>query len=116
MDEWVVHNLNTDPKLPFADQTFDAVTCTVSVQYMTRPLDLFAEINRTLKPGAPCIISFSNRCFPQKAIALWLALTDAQHVELVVSYFGDHWGAVRTWENVPDGADPLFIVWANRSR
>ena len=116
LDEWVVHNLNTDPKLPFADQTFDAVTCTVSVQYMTCPLDLFAEIIRTLKPGAPCIVSFSNRCFPQKAIALWLALTDAQHVELVTGYFGDHWGTVRTWENVPDGANPIFVVWANRSR
>lgn len=115
LHEWVVHNLNAVPELPFADQIFDAVTCTVSVQYLTRPIEIFREVNRVLKPGAPFIASFSNRCFPQKAIALWLAMSDAQHVELVESYFGNNWDAVQTWDACPEHADPLFVVWATRS-
>ena len=115
LDAWIVHNLNANPRLPFADQTFDAVTCTASVQYMIRPLDIFREVNRTLKPGAPFVVSFSNRCFPQKAISLWLAMTDAQHIELVKSYFSDNWGEIQTRDGLPEHVDPLFIVWANRS-
>jgi len=112
---WVVHDLNAEPRLPFEDRHFDAVTCTVSVQYMIRPLEIFREVNRVLKPGAPFIVSFSNRCFPQKAIALWLAMTDVEHIELIRSYFGDGWDGVLSQENYPESADPLFIVWANRS-
>ena len=115
LEEWVVHDLNDEPRLPFEDQSFDAVTCTVSVQYMTHPLDVFGEVNRVLKPGAPFIVSFSNRCFPQKAIALWLAMTDVQHVELVESYFGGNWDRVRTRNCITQNADPLFVVWTNRS-
>ena len=115
LDEWVVHDLNAGPRLPFADRHFDAVICTVSVQYMIRPLDIFREVERVLEPGAPLIVSFSNRCFPQKAIALWLAMADAEHVELVRSYFGDGWDGVATRSYLPEHADPLFIVWANRS-
>ena len=115
LDEWVVHDLNATPRLPFADRHFDAVICTVSVQYMIRPLDIFREVERVLEPGAPFIVSFSNRCFPQKAVALWLAMTDAEHVDLVRSYFGDGWDGVATHRYLPKHADPLFIVWAHRS-
>jgi SAM-dependent methyltransferase len=114
LDEGLVHDLNTEPYLPFAEQNFDAVTCTVSVQYMTRPLEVFRAVYRVLKPGAPFILSFSNRCFPQKAIALWLAMDDAQHVELVSSYFAEHWRDIRT-RNCPTKGDPLYIVWARRA-
>ena len=115
LDEWVVHDLNVEPRLPFADRHFDAVICTVSVQYMIRPMDVFREVERVLEPGGPFIVSFSNRCFPQKAVALWLAMTDAQHVDLVRSYFGDGWDGVATHRYLPKHADPLFIVWAHRS-
>ncbi|MDP2702709.1 MAG: methyltransferase domain-containing protein, partial [Candidatus Rokubacteria bacterium] len=73
----VVHDLNRDPGLPFADAAFDAVVCAVSVQYLTRPLEVFREVRRVLRPGAPLIVSFSNRCFPDKAVALW-RVTDNQ--------------------------------------
>lgn len=115
LDEWVVHNLNAEPQLPFADRHFDAVICTVSVQYMIQPLDIFRQVERVLKPSAPFIVSFSNRCFPQKATALWLATADAEHVELIRSYFGDGWDGVATRSYLPEHADPLLIVWANRS-
>ena len=63
----VVHNLNVDPTLPFEDAAFDAAFCTVSVQYLTQPVAVFREVNRVLKPGAPFIVSFSNRCFPDQS-------------------------------------------------
>ncbi|MEE3259732.1 MAG: class I SAM-dependent methyltransferase [Candidatus Latescibacterota bacterium] len=115
LDEWVVRDLNDKPRLPFEDQSFDAVICTVSVQYITHPVDIFRDVNRILNPGAPFLVSFSNRCFPQKAIALWLAMTNAQHIELVESYFSGDWDEVQNRNCLTEEADPLFVVWANRS-
>mgnify|MGYP001144347911 CR=1 FL=1 len=40
--------------------------CAVSVDYLTKPLEVFREVNRVLKPGGLAIMSFSNRCFPTK--------------------------------------------------
>jgi len=114
----VVHDLNREPGLPFADATFDAVVCAVSVQYLTRPLDVFREVRRVLRPGAPFVVIFSNRCFPDKAVALWRATDDQQHVGVVTAYFADSaepgrgWGAVEAFEHTPPLGDPLFAVWA----
>jgi len=68
LDEYVVKDLNVDPIFPFQDNKFDFVTCVVSVDYLIRPLEVFSEIRRVLKPNGTCIISQSNRCFPTKAI------------------------------------------------
>ena len=66
----VVHDLNAKPVLPFDDQSFDACLIALSVQYLTRPLDVFGDISRVLRPEGVCIVSFSNRCFPTKAVAV----------------------------------------------
>ncbi len=79
LDSFVVHNLNREPALPFPDASFDAVVCAVSVQYLTRPVEVFTDVRRVLVAGAPLIVSFSNRCFPTKAVAVWLANGDAAH-------------------------------------
>ena len=116
----VVHDLNREPGLPFADAAFDAVVCAVSVQYLTRPLDVFREVRRVLRPGAPFVVSFSNRCFPDKAVALWRVSDDQQHVEVVTAYFTDSaepgraWAAVETFEHAPRRGDPLYADWARR--
>jgi SAM-dependent methyltransferase len=69
--ERVVHDLNLKPRLPFADICFDAVVCTVSVEYLTRPMEVFEEVHRVLKPGGLFIHTFSNRWFPPKVIRIW---------------------------------------------
>jgi SAM-dependent methyltransferase len=84
--EHVVHDLNADPKLPFGDDSFDGVVICVSVQYLTQPVAVFAEIGRVLKPGAPLIVAFSNRCFPTKAVRIWRALDYDGHARLVGLY------------------------------
>ena len=81
-----VQNLNADPALPYADGAFDAALCCVSVQYLTRPAAVFSEVGRVLRPGAPFVVTFSNRCFPTKAVAAWRALGDDGHAALVARY------------------------------
>ena len=73
---WLVHDLNADPVLPFPDGDFDAVTCCVSVDYLTRPVEVVREVARVLRPGGPFVVTFSNRCFPTKAVHGWLATDD----------------------------------------
>ena len=80
LDDWVVHDLNREPTLPFDNASFDAVLIAVSVQYLQRPLEVFAEIARVLEPGGLCVVSFSNRCFPTKAVALWQGLNMLPHL------------------------------------
>lgn len=87
LDRYFVQNLNDNPRLPLADQSFDAVLNTVSVQYLQQPELVFEEIRRVLKPGGLAIISFSNRMFYQKAIAAWRDGSEAGRVELVKRYF-----------------------------
>jgi SAM-dependent methyltransferase len=87
LNAWVVHDLNANPALPFMDDEFDIAIITVSIQYVTRPVTLFREIWRVLKPDAPLAIFFSNRLFPTKAVRIWTQLDDAGHVALVQSYF-----------------------------
>lgn len=113
----VVHDLNEDPRLPFADAAFDGATCAVSIQYVIHPLEAFREVRRVLRPGAPFVVSFSNRCFPTKAVARWLATSDEQHVGLVRAYFDAAGGFtnVTDEDRSPGGSDPLYAVWARRS-
>lgn len=72
LSEYVVQNLNKNPQFPFPDNTFDVVTCVVSIDYLNKPLEIFKEVRRVLRPGGRFIVSQSNRCFPTKAIQIWL--------------------------------------------
>ena len=87
LDEYIIHDLNKDPMLPFADSTFDAVLNTVSVDYMTKPFEVAEEVNRILKPGGIFIVVFSDRMFPQKAIRLWKESSDQERIMFVEDLF-----------------------------
>ena len=116
--EWLVHDLNVDPTLPFANTSFDAVTCCVSVDYLTRPLEVFAEVARVLRPGAPFVCTFSNRCFPTKAIRGWLSTDDEGHCAIVSAYFEltDDFDEPTVQLRSPGTlGDPLYAVWGCRS-
>lgn len=117
LDEHVVHSLNDNPKLPYADQQFDAVLCAVSVQYVTQPIKVFSEVNRVLKEDGQFIVSFSNRCFPTKAVSVWLNMTDRQHIALVTRYFelSGHWASIQAESKTSSQHDPMFIVHGRKS-
>jgi SAM-dependent methyltransferase len=112
----VVHDLNVDPRLPFADASFDDAVCCVSVDYLTRPIEVFREVGRVLRPGGRFVCTFSNRLFPTKAIAGWRLSDDAAHVGIVTAYFdrSDAFGEVTAELRTEPGGpgDPLYAVWA----
>jgi SAM-dependent methyltransferase len=113
----VVHDLNRDPRLPFAAGEFHGVMCAVSIQYLIHPVLVFREVCRVLRPGGPFVVAFSNRCFPTKAVAVWLDSSDREHVALVRAYFeaASGWADLREEDRSPaTGGDPLWAVWARR--
>jgi len=121
--------LNAQPQLPFADGSFDCVICTVSVEYMTRPVAVFRDIARILKPGGRLVHTFSNRWFPPKAIRLWTELHEFERMGLVLDYFqqsgqftdlatfsSSGWDRPESDKYYPDmtQSDPVFAVWGTR--
>ncbi|MEM9951216.1 MAG: class I SAM-dependent methyltransferase [Chloroflexota bacterium] len=116
LDEYIVQSLNDNPQLPYQNEQFDAVLCAVSVQYLTNPIAVFTEVRRVLKPAGQFIVSFSNRCFPTKAVAIWLNMTDKQHIVLVTRYFelsGD-WAIVAETKT-SSRHDPMYIVHGTKT-
>jgi SAM-dependent methyltransferase len=114
LDEWVIHDLNRESRLPFPDASFGAAACAVSVQYLVQPVEVFTDVHRVLVPGGPFVVSFSNRCFPTKAVMSWLTADDAGHRRLVRSYLQDAGFEAVVDEHVPTPDDPLFVVRARR--
>lgn len=119
LTSYVVQNLNTEPKLPFEDGEFDGAGITVSVDYLTQPVAVLRDLGRVLAPGAPVVITFSNRCFPTKAVAIWHHLDDRGHLELVAHYLEEagNWEGVTQLDRSPKAArmgrgDPLYAVVA----
>ncbi len=130
LDQRVVHDLNENPQLPFTNEQFDAVVCTVSIEYLIRPQAVFKEILRVLRPGGSCIITFSNRWFPPKAIRIWQQMHDFERMGLVLEYFLDTKGFsdIQTYSArglprpVDDKyysqqpfADPVYAVWGRKT-
>ncbi|MBC7919464.1 MAG: methyltransferase domain-containing protein [Ferruginibacter sp.] len=114
LDAHVVQDLNRQPGLPFEDNTFDGAAICVSVDYLTQPVAVMRELVRVMNPGAPLVITFSNRCFPTKAIAAWHILDDAERMDLVAQYLATAggWHAVELLDRSPRSgrSDPLYAV------
>jgi SAM-dependent methyltransferase len=111
----VVRDLNADPTLPFEPASFDAVLCCVSIDYLVRPVEVLAEVARILRPEAPVVITFSNRCFPTKAIRGWLATGDDGHCAIVAEYLRRAGGFTAPEVSLRTTAgDPLYAVVARR--
>ncbi len=114
----VVHDLNADPALPFADGSFDAVVNCVSIDYLVRPVEVLAEAARVLRPGGVSVCTFSNRMFSTKAVRGWLSVSEQDRPLVVAEY---HRQAGLFDEPVVqqrlDGrrSDPLWAVWARRT-
>lgn len=113
LTEWIVQDLNRQPGLDFAPGEFDAAAICVSIQYLIRPVAVLREIARVLRPGAPLVITFSNRCFPTKAVAIWQLLDSRGHCDLVTHYLAEAaaWSDIEILDRSPSRrSDPLFAV------
>jgi len=128
--ERLVHDLNLKPELPFADSRFDAVICTVSVEYLAQPFEVFDDVARILKPDGLFIHSFSNRWFPPKVIRIWPELHEFERMGLVLEYFlkSGKYNRLETYSMRglprPESdryygqmpyADPVYAVWGWKS-
>ncbi|GJP32660.1 hypothetical protein CLOM_g17267 [Closterium sp. NIES-68] len=118
LTEYLVQDLNANTKLPFPDNTFDAITNAVSVDYLSRPLEVFQEMHRVLKPGGLAVMSFSNRCFWTKAIQIWTSTGDIDHILIVGSYFHYAGGyeppQARDISPNPGRTDPMYVVFSRK--
>ena len=117
LTSFLVHDLNRCPELPFADGLFDAVLNAVSIQYLTRPVEVFASVRRVLRPGGVHVVAVSHRMFPTKAVAAWHALDPAERVPLIRVYFELAGGfeQLQLIDRSPPDADPLGVVAARRA-
>jgi SAM-dependent methyltransferase len=111
-----VQNLNTMPELPYPDETFDAVVNAVSIQYLTRPIEVCASVRRVLRPGGIALVGMSHRCFPTKAILAWHAASPEERIRLVQTYFelAGGFAPAQFIDRSPRGADPLWLVSAKK--
>jgi SAM-dependent methyltransferase len=117
LTDYIVQDLNLQPELPYDSASFDAVVNAVSIQYLTRPVEVFRSCARVLLQGGLHIIALSHRCFPTKAIRAWHVLPARQRLQVVQTYF-DNAGGYDTptvLDRSPAGADPLWIVMARRN-
>jgi SAM-dependent methyltransferase len=116
LDSNIVQNLNTNPGLPFGEAEFDGVGICVSIDYLTKPAQLLREVGRVLKVDAPLVVTFSNRCFPSKVVAVWHQLDDRGHMRLVESYLQEagNFRNVCSLDRSPRRVfgDPLYAVVA----
>ena len=113
----LVHDLNADPRLPLPDADVDAAVCCVSIDYPTRPIEVLTDVGRVLRPGGPLAVTFSNRCFPTKAVRGWLATDDDQHGRVVAELVRrtGRFDEPRVELRTPPGVgDPLYAVTATR--
>jgi SAM-dependent methyltransferase len=129
LDERVIHDLNSQPSLPFEDARFDVVINTVSVDYLTQPVRVFAEVGRILRPGGLFLVIFSNRWFERKVTRIWRSADEQQRVELVEQWFEQSGMFEQTRSYVSKGkprppqdkytalgipSDPIYAVFADR--
>ena len=113
----VIADLNADPTLPFADASFDDAVCCVSIDYLTRPVEVLREVARVLRPGGRLVCTFSNRLFPTKAVRGWLVTAEHERPRIVQAYFAASgaFGPAEAARRPEARADPLWAVWATRS-
>jgi FKBP-type peptidyl-prolyl cis-trans isomerase 2 len=125
LTSYLVHDINETGLLPFGSNKFDAVVCSLSIEYLIQPRKIIDEINRVLVPGGRVLISFSNRWFPPKVTKLWLELHDFERLGLILDYLVEHGGftelfssSARNWPRPADDShadkmsvsDPVYVV------
>ena len=117
LEGYIVADLNANPQMPFETASFDAVSICVSIQYLTHAPSVLREAARVARPGAPIVITFSNRCFPTKAVAIWQMLDSRGHLELVKRYLEEAggWESIETLDRSARRGDPLLAVVARRA-
>jgi SAM-dependent methyltransferase len=113
LSDYLVHNLNVQPQLPYPPASFDRASIVVSIQYLTRPIEVLTSLHDVLRPAGAICIAMSHRLFPTKAIAAFRQLPPAQRLQLVAGYLNQAgFTDIKFLDRSPPGADPLWLVTA----
>jgi SAM-dependent methyltransferase len=127
LSSYMVHDLNKEPQIPVADNSFEAVICTVSIEYLCRPLEVLSELARILVPGGILALTISERWFPGKQVEMWADLHPFERQGVVLNYLLDegsfrdiHTESVRGYPRPAEDryadrmslSDSLYFVWA----
>jgi SAM-dependent methyltransferase len=111
LSRWFVQDLNVEPALPLDEGAFYGACLCVSVQYLQRPVEVFREVRRVLRPGTPFVVTFSNRCFPTKAVAIWQSFAGPDQQRLIGAYMrAAGFAGVVDEASTPRDSDPLWAV------
>ncbi|MCW8963775.1 MAG: methyltransferase domain-containing protein [Gammaproteobacteria bacterium] len=87
LTDFVVHNVNKTPVLPFEDNTFNTIVFTAAVEYLTDPALTFRELHRITKPGGSIIVTFTDHWNTLKGILIWSELHPFERLGLTLDYF-----------------------------
>jgi len=117
LSDWRVHNLNTQPDLPYAEASFDRILLAVSIQYLIQPIAVMASAKQVLKPGGQICVAMSHRLFPTKAIAAFQRMAPEDRIQLVMTYLATAgFVEVEFIDRSPQNADPLWLVVGHNLR
>ena len=126
----IVHNLNITHELPFLSAGFDAVICTVSIEYLISPLAVLEKIHRILKPDGIVVFVVSDRWFPGLEISAWADLHNFEKMGFTAGLLAEQKGftaiATESFRNYPRPADdklfgkrfvsdPVFATWSRKA-
>ncbi|MFP4213777.1 MAG: class I SAM-dependent methyltransferase, partial [Desulfohalobiaceae bacterium] len=129
LSKHLIQDINQKPELPFASGSFEALICSLSIEYVTSPLSLLREMHRVLAPGGTLLISFSNRWFPPKVTRLWTSLHEFERLGLVLELALRTGGftnlqttTIRNWWRPKDdkwygwlwSSDPVYLLVAKK--
>lgn len=124
LKEWVLRDLNVEPDIPKEVGEVDATVCVVSIDYLTKPLEVLGSLRERTRAEGSVHLVVSNRCFPTKAVGRWLRVGEGERLQMVGDYlWWSGWRGVEIVE-VCDGkggkeglmgmfggrVDPLWVV------
>ncbi|PNS20051.1 hypothetical protein CAC42_5501 [Sphaceloma murrayae] len=94
----IIQDLNHNPDIPqeaAGTELLDASTCVVSIDYLTKPVDVLKSLRKKTTQGGAVHLIISNRCFPTKAISRWLRVTEEERLQMVGDFL--HFAG---WSNI----------------
>ncbi|KAF1965964.1 hypothetical protein BU23DRAFT_664228 [Bimuria novae-zelandiae CBS 107.79] len=69
-----------------APPRLDCATCTVSIDYLNKPVQVLSSLRECMNENGKVHLVISNRCFPTKAVRIWLELDTEERLQLVGAY------------------------------
>ena len=126
----VVQDLNKEHELHFTAGSFDAVTCSLSIEYLTDPLAVLKQVYEMLAHDGILLIGVSNRWFPPKVTQGWLEMHEFERMGYLLQLAADAGfkgpkGTVSVrndWRPTTDKhfvatrgvSDPVYVMWCNK--